>query len=183
MCSVKFKPTQRKHIYCGRSCRLRYRRKYGKNEKLLLTVSERFWRCVVKTRGCWLWLGSTLPSRRAGEAGYGHFGLPDGRTVLSHRFAYEDVVGLIPDDKQVHHKCKNRSCVKPHHLELLTQWEHAQLHAPNRKSCPHGHRYTKANTYINPEGRRECRTCCNIRSLQRYYRRRDKRREESFVIR
>lgn len=52
--------------------------------------------------------------------GYGRF-RADGRTWAAHRFAYVLHYGFIPDGLQVEHRCRNRMCVNPLHLESVTQ--------------------------------------------------------------
>jgi hypothetical protein len=66
----------------------------------------------------------------------------------------------------LHHTCKNRSCVNPHHLQPLSRREHVLITegtwgAKNsaKTHCPQGHAYDEANTYVNPRGARVCRTC------------------------
>jgi len=41
----------------------------------------------------------------------------------AHRLAYERARGPIPEGKQVDHLCRQRDCVNPEHLELVTQVE------------------------------------------------------------
>ena len=56
------------------------------------TAEERFW-AKVDRRGpdeCWIWTAYRDPD------GYGQFGL-NGRNVKAHRYAYEQLVGPIPD--------------------------------------------------------------------------------------
>lgn len=61
--------------------------------------------------GCWRWRLSL------GSHGYGQAW--DGNTVTTaHRVAYRAFNGPIPDGRLVQHKCDNRWCVAPAHLEL-----------------------------------------------------------------
>jgi hypothetical protein len=129
------------------------------------TTAERFWSKVDKQGpdGCWLWLiGKST-------AGYGVFRLPD-RQVLAHRFAYELLVGPIPDGMTLDHLCRVRHCVNPTHLEPATRGENTlrgeTVTAANRAKthCPQGHPYEQ--TY----GQRICRKC--RRKANREYMRR-----------
>lgn len=71
---------------------------------------DRFWMKVQKGPGCWNWTAST-------RGGYGRFTAHrGGKTHLAHRFAYELVVGPIPEGKLLDHTCHNRQCVNPSHL-------------------------------------------------------------------
>jgi hypothetical protein len=76
----------------------------------------RFWAKVEKTDGCWFWRARIIAT------GYGSFSL-DGRKVMAHRFAYELLVGPIPEDLELDHLCRVRHCVNPAHLEPVTHRE------------------------------------------------------------
>lgn len=66
--------------------------------------------------GCWPWRGV----RTAG--GYGC--LRDGHRVrYAHRVACELLVGAIPDGLVLDHLCRNRACLRPDHLEPVTNEE------------------------------------------------------------
>lgn len=75
---------------------------------------------------CWIWTGSTSGSGRGG--GYGRMCL-DGQTVATHLVSYTHFYGYIPGKKQVDHKCNNRLCCNPTHLELVTHLQNQKRRA------------------------------------------------------
>lgn len=86
-----------------------------------LSPIERFWRSVVKTNKCWLWVAGTDTN------GYGQFSIKS-KAVLVHRFSYELHKGKIPYHDSYHgicvlHTCDTPNCVNPDHLILGTQIE------------------------------------------------------------
>jgi hypothetical protein len=83
-----------------------------------LPLEERFWRSVVKTETCWLWTAGKKP---AGE--YGVFNISKTHGIVAHRFAYQVLVGPIPDGMELDHKCEVKNCVNPDHLEPVTRVE------------------------------------------------------------
>lgn len=119
---------------------------------------DRFWSKVEKTDTCWLWLGGKTPD------GYGRFWL-DGRNRPAHRVAYMWLVGEIQSGLQLDHLCRVHNCVRPAHLEPVSQQENIHrgqgLQALNSRktTCPAGHPYDKSNTYVSAKGHRHCRTC------------------------
>jgi len=128
---------------------------------------ERFWVRVREDMmtGCWLWQGG----RNA--AGYGYFSLASGRRgaylVRAHRWAYRLLVGPIPSWLEIDHLCRNRACVNPTHMELVTSVENirrGENHNRNKTRCPAGHLYIAANTYVDRLGRRYCRACRRLRA-------------------
>lgn len=77
------------------------------------TTTESFWSKVDKTGGpdaCWPWIGRQQPD------GYGRVSVKN-RPVSAHRFAYEDAIGPIPKGLLIRHRCDNRICCNPAHLE------------------------------------------------------------------
>ncbi len=70
--------------------------------------------------GCWLWRGWK------GRDGYGRIHKSvDGKNQMmrAHRAAYESLVGPVPTDMAVCHKCDTPACVNPDHLFLATNAE------------------------------------------------------------
>ena len=94
-------------------------KKYIANEKII----DRFKSYLEEQPdGCIVWTGCRT------DKGYGTFNVPEG-TFKSHRFAYALEYGIdkLPPGvdttqkrKVVHHKCENKACSNPLHLEVVT---------------------------------------------------------------
>lgn len=80
--------------------------------------------------GCWEWTGPTSGNGRGG--GYPRMCL-SGQTVAVHRVVYTHFNGYVPGKKQIDHKCRNRRCVNPEHLEMVTHLEN-QLRKSKRRA-------------------------------------------------
>lgn len=132
------------------------------------TTEERFWH-KVDIKGpneCWVWNGAVDGS------GYGSFGhkKPFQRGYLAHRYAYEKLRAPIPEGLQIDHLCRNRGCVNPAHLEIVTQRENMNRGMAHRISigaCKRGHEFSSKNTHLNPQGYRVCRVCDRQRYMLR----------------
>lgn len=130
-----------------------------------MTMFELFDRHIDRSGYCWFWTAALK------ENGYGFFGAR-GYNGYAHRFSYEYYVGQIPDDKELDHLCRNRRCVNPVHLELVTRRVN-QLRSPisvtgvnaSKTSCNRGHKLDSINTrYYYAKGGsgflvRRCRRC------------------------
>jgi len=58
--------------------------------------------------------------------GYARFNIAPGQSVHAHRFAYEELVGPIPEGLDLDHLCRNKTCVNPAHLEPVTRAENVR---------------------------------------------------------
>lgn len=145
-----------------------------------MTTEDRFWTKVEKTGGCWNWI-----------AGTNHYGYGSYRTnresgsfaAQAHRYAYETLVGPIPDGLTLDHLCRNPRCVNPDHLEPVTRGENvlrgnapSALHARGERCggcsscrnaakthCKRGHELQGDNLYVAKNGMRSCRRCATLR--------------------
>lgn len=118
-------------------------------------AEARFWSKVEKTDGCWLWRGGLF------RTGYGCFYEVPRPGRLAHRYAYELLVGPVPEGLELDHLCRVRHCVNPAHLEPITHAENMArgIHA-TKTHCKHGHEFTEANTLLRNGGKgRTCRAC------------------------
>jgi len=51
----------------------------------------------------------------------------------AHRWAYAIFVGNIPDGETVNHVCRNPSCVRPAHLEVMSRVKNTALGNHHRR--------------------------------------------------
>ena len=121
--------------------------------------------------GCWEWIGAR------DSRGYGNIRVQR-RVRKAHRVLYELVKGSIPAGLECDHRCRVPWCVNPAHMEVVSHVENVQRGAARwvpgarqraKRRCPHGHPYTKANTYIHPRsGGRWCRQCARERKVRHF---------------
>lgn len=75
---------------------------------------------IDEASGCWVW------SKSKSDKGYGLIFSPSKH--LAHRDYYERYRGEIPTGFIVHHECRNKACVNPDHLFLMTGSDHMKMH-------------------------------------------------------
>jgi hypothetical protein len=126
----------------------------------------RFFVTLIGRDACWEWPGMRDP------CGYSRIGI-DGKYVSGHRFAYELLVGEIPEGLEIDHLCRNRACVNPMHMEVVS---HAENMARTKKGygdlCPYGHVLEGENVYHRKDPGRAhsgsliCRKCVARRARE-----------------
>ena len=76
---------------------------------------DRFFSYINKTETCWLWIKSLCD-------GYGYFKIKK-KAHRAHRLSWLLAGNTIPEGHLIRHKCRNRHCVNPEHLETGTHKE------------------------------------------------------------
>lgn len=132
------------------------------SRKKVLTAEERNTLFTAKyvvnsENGCWEWTASLS------RYGYAQF-FREGGSHNAHRYSYRYYRGDIPKDMEVDHLCRNKICVNPKHLELVTHKENMRRWRGNKDGyCLKGHELTKDNIYtqVKPSGNvlRTCKIC------------------------
>lgn len=122
-------------------------------------------RVEMDAAGCWLWTGGVT------GGGYGYY-WAEGRMRRAHRYAYEAVVGPIPDGMDLDHLCRVRTCVNPDHLEPVTRRENLLRGATTVALaalgvCRRGIHIGDAHVYEAASGKRHCKSCARDRRVAR----------------
>jgi hypothetical protein len=147
-------------------CLMHYKRWKRRGTTHDITPEGRFFsyiRPVTEWDACWIW------TNRLAGGGYGQFWVGN-KPDLAHRWSYEYFHAEIPDGLVLDHLCSTPPCVNPWHLEPVTQrvnlrrsQNHVGVNA-RKTRCIRDHVFDQANTYVSPDGRRQCRACMRMRA-------------------
>jgi hypothetical protein len=106
-------------------------------QKLLNRLHETHWPDPEK---CWIWPGGTK------GGGYGQIGEymrgKRDRNYMVHRLSYAHFVGPIPSGHALDHRCLNKACFNPAHLDCV----------PFEENCFRGNRHERLGLLINSDG-------------------------------
>ena len=104
--------------------------------------------------------------------GYGQLCV-NGGFFLAHRFSYSQFIGPIPPGICIDHICRQRNCVNPSHLRLVTRKENTIQNSIGptalnmaKTHCIYGHEFTPENTYRTHSStgpKRACKICSKRR--------------------
>lgn len=157
---------------CSQSCGAKIRTRKTSKARLLQKIS-------ITNSGCWEMMSSVQ--------GNGYSKIWDGeKVVYAHRLSYEIFRGPIKDGMVIDHLCRNRKCVNPYHLEVVTMkvntqrgdaGEHMAKIQAAKTHCPKGHPYSGDNLILR-DGRRYCRECIRQRRRLRTLRDKQKRQDK-----
>lgn len=88
---------------------------------------------------CWQWLRQTRGNR------YGKICPRRGTSKMVHRWYWESLYGPVPVGMDLHHRCANRFCFNPAHLQPMSRRAHRFVEPNNMgwglsvNSCQRGH--------------------------------------------
>ena len=114
---------------------------------------------------CWVWT--------AHKRSHGYGGFRMGEVQLAHVAAVLLDGRTVPVGMVVDHTCRNRLCVNPAHLRVVTKRQNTLENSNSvaacnaaKTHCVHGHELSGHNLILS-DRRRECRACFNAR-VRRY---------------
>lgn len=116
-------------------------------------------RAVANEEGCLIWQGSKTTN------GYAYVGPNQMGTRTVHVLMWMHMHGEKTPGLTLDHLCRNRDCINPEHLELVTHAENCRrgvARCAKLTECHRGHPFVEGNFYL-VGGRRVCKACNTIR--------------------
>ena len=131
----------------------------------------KFWQRVEITPSCWYWTGILDLD------GYGKFRTGTGRgnnfQVAAHRWLFERLIIPVPDGFELDHLCRNRRCVNPYHLQIVTHAVNmARSSTATKPLCKNGHPYDRLYFEKGAQKHRRCVQCDRAANNRSYAKRR-----------
>lgn len=112
----------------------------------------------INSTGCIIYTSNHLKSRK----GYLEF-KHNYKNYRANRVILTRHIGPPPNESyECHHKCKNRSCMNPEHMEWLTQIEHGKTKI--KEFCKRGHKLDINGRNSKIKSRGTCLECYKLRS-------------------
>lgn len=129
---------------------------------LLATKQEyfvaKFEKKIIRSEDCWKWTGVISSN------GYGRIE-HKGKHLMAHRVSFLLNGGIIPQGMILDHLCRNRGCVNPNHLRVVSCKENVlcgenQTASKSRQvNCLKGHPLSGKNLGIDKRNHRYCKKC------------------------
>lgn len=100
--------------------------------------------------------------------GYGRIYITRNKSLPAHRVVYQGIYGPIPKHLVMDHLCRNKLCINPKHLRVVTNRENVLcgvgISALNAKKthCYKGHPLYGENLRINKKSERVCKECHKV---------------------
>lgn len=121
-------------------------------------------RSITNENGCFVWQG---PRSSKGYIMFVHRAW----RCQAHRVVYRLTHAVeLKTEEFVCHTCDERRCWNPAHLFIGSAKDNnndcagkGRHHNTVKTSCKRGHPYNESNTYITPEGLRNCKVCSRAR--------------------
>jgi hypothetical protein len=139
------------------------------------SVQRRFWsKIAAGPNCCWAWTDKTY------NDGYGRLATTRSQgPIKAHRVSMMlHLDRALAVDEHIDHLCRNRRCVNPDHLEVVTVQENSKRqwqYTSRSETCPQGHNDWGTRAGRNGEPNRRCMECHRQQERARTQRKATKR--------
>lgn len=132
---------------------------FRKKRPYFYTAAYLMARCKIDDNDCWIWQGAK------DSTGRGYVGRNQTSSRLVHRVMYIIKYGEVAEELDLDHKCRQRGCANPDHLEPVTRSENLRRRYIARgelEAYGRGHPYVEGSYYDYGNGKM-CKECLRIR--------------------